>query len=280
MLRGPFLYPAVYILCVHMKRYAIVEKRRGETPLAALTSWKAAHPAYAAHAATYAGRLDPMAEGALLILLGDECKRKPAYTKLDKEYEIEVLLGARTDTGDLLGMPERSPAPPDLSLLREALRSELGTQERAYPRFSSKAVSGKPLFMHALEKTGAAVPTHHETIYRIDRVGSACLSAPELKERVLAALSRAPASDEPTKALGADFRIGTIRPAWDRALTDVEQEFTILSLRVACGSGTYMRTLAERIGERLGTYGCAYAIRRTKIGRYWKLPGLWVRTLR
>jgi len=56
---------------------------------------------------TYAGRLDPMAEGVLIILVGDECKKKQKYLGLDKEYEIEVLFGLETDTQDILGVIKR-----------------------------------------------------------------------------------------------------------------------------------------------------------------------------
>ena len=53
---------------------------------------------------TYAGRLDPVAEGELLILIGEECKNKEKYLGLDKEYEVEILLGLTTDTYDILGL--------------------------------------------------------------------------------------------------------------------------------------------------------------------------------
>ena len=87
-----------------MKRFIVLEKKV-ETPLMAIQAWKKACPAYADVLASYAGRLDPMASGKLLILLGEECKRQRAYTDLDKAYEIEVLLDVGSDTGDALGVP-------------------------------------------------------------------------------------------------------------------------------------------------------------------------------
>ncbi len=90
-----------------MKRFVVLDKKIGQTPLEALTLWKQAHPKYANMPATYAGRLDPLASGKLLVLLGEECKRKDTYTGLDKEYEVSILLDLATDTGDLLGIPNR-----------------------------------------------------------------------------------------------------------------------------------------------------------------------------
>src|ERR1700690_1688517 len=52
-----------------MKRHVVIEKEIGETPLMALSRWKHAHPEYTEVSASYAGRLDPMARGKLLILL-------------------------------------------------------------------------------------------------------------------------------------------------------------------------------------------------------------------
>lgn len=253
-----------------MRRKVVLDKAVGQTPLEAIALWKRAHPRYADVPASYAGRLDPMASGKLLVLIGDECKRQERYTKLDKTYEIEVLLDITSDTGDVLGIASadgRETAPTDAHV-RKAIAKELGTRVLPYPAYSSKTVAGKPLFLYALE--GALdtirIPTHEETIYRIRHRGTYALSAKELEERICALLSAAPTSDEPSKSLGADFRIGAVRESW-KSIFKRERDYRVLKLKVHCGSGTYMRTLAERIGASLGTRALALSIRRTRIGR-------------
>ena len=67
-----------------MKKWVVIDKEVGETPLMSLQKWKRVNPAYANISASYAGRLDPMASGKLLVLLGEECKKQKAYTNLDK----------------------------------------------------------------------------------------------------------------------------------------------------------------------------------------------------
>ena len=67
------------------------------------------------------GRLDPLAEGVLLILIGDECKNKEKYLGLDKEYEVAIIFGISTDTGDALGLatkevPSHEVRPPTVDL--------------------------------------------------------------------------------------------------------------------------------------------------------------------
>ena len=260
----------------------ILNKPRGKTPLEVVTSWRKAHNVPSTTPLSYAGRLDPMAEGKLLILVGDECKEQNRYTKLDKEYQVEVLFGVRSDTGDVLGMPERAQTLPDLSKLQAVIQNEIGTHTRAYPSYSSKTVNGTPLFLHALQDTLSSIkiPTHEETIYKVTHTGTRSVSSEKLRARVRDILSTTPKSNEPSKLLGADFRIGSIVPAWEKLLTD-EAEYHVLSLTVVCGTGTYMRTLAERIGESLGSYGLALSINRTKIGRYRKWPfGFWLKAYR
>lgn len=257
----------------------MLDKKVGETPLIALTSWKQANPAYEGVPASYAGRLDPMASGKLLIVLGEECKRQASYTGLDKEYELEVLLDVGSDTGDALGIVQVSNQETrvDSVMLEKVLVRERGAHERAYPVYSSKTVNGKPLFLHALEGnlSDIEIPVHTERIFRTRLLEVSMLSVQELETRIKLYLALAPVSDEPSKVLGADFRIADVRASWDDIFLNSTRSFALVRLRVVAGSGTYMRSLAGRIGAALGTKALAVSIHRTKIGKYWK--GCWVR---
>lgn len=266
------------------KRYAVIKKSVGQTPLEAVSLWKEESDIPGSLPVSYAGRLDPMAHGKLLVLIGDECKKQKLYTGLEKEYEVEVLLDIGTDTGDVLGIPSLSSSHADTRRIQNALESELGTHLRAYPVFSSKTVNGKPLFLYALQNTlhTITIPEHPETFYRISLRSIETLSSAQLAERVADMLTLTPTSDEPSKALGADFRIGAIRPAWAELFKEsANRTFTVLKIRVVCGSGAYMRSLAGRIGTSLGSSGFALSIHRTRIGSYLQLPfgfGGWTRT--
>ena len=267
-----------------MEKLVVIEKKVGETPLVALDSWKSEHPEYAHTVACYAGRLDPMASGKLLVLFGDECKKQKLYTGLDKEYEIEVLLGVESDTGDVLGMPDFSKdVHVDERSIADVLSKELGAHSRAYPAFSSKTVNGKPLFLHTLEGTLSSIkmPTHVEHVYRIQHKDTYAISGTDLEVRVSEFLSHVPRTSEPSKKLGEDFRVDAIRARWESLFKTAQgRTFTVLRLKVICASGTYMRSLAGRIGESLGTHALALSIHRSKIGKYvpvWRGLGLWRR---
>ena len=65
-----------------MRRYAVIEKNIGETPLMAVESFRKLNPELLQYPMTYAGRLDPMASGKLVVLIGDECKRQAIFFSL------------------------------------------------------------------------------------------------------------------------------------------------------------------------------------------------------
>ena len=110
---------------------------------------------------TYAGRLDPMAEGEMIVLTGECCKEKDEYLGRDKMYELKILLGVQTDTLDMLGLVENI----DIKNfseqeIRSVIEKIKNIQELPYPKFSSKTVAGKSLLAFARQN----IPT--ETIYK------------------------------------------------------------------------------------------------------------------
>ena len=266
-----------------MKRYHVLHKKRGETPLEVLAAWKEQYSQYQDVRASYAGRLDPMASGKLLILLGEECKNQKKYTRLDKEYEIEILLDVGTDTGDILGLPSLSgmATHPSIPQLDEVFRKEKGSHERAYPVYSSKTVKGVPLFLYALKGTldTISIPTHTETIYKTKVLDVTKLSLEEVSERIQKGLEVVPRDPSESKKEGADFRQDEVRAQWQTLLSSLPpRDFTLVRVRVTAGTGTYMRSLAERTGEALGTRAVAVSIHRARIGKYVPLlGGFWVR---
>lgn len=264
--------------------YIVLHKKRGQTPLQAIDAWKAVNSEFASTPATYAGRLDPMAEGKLLILLGEECKRQKAYQGLDKEYEIEVVLDLSTDSGDVLGLAkyDGKDTHPESALVERALKKLSGAHAVPYPAFSSKTVNGKPLFLYKLEGTldTIVIPEHIEKIYKAKLTSLAQVSVPELQKIVGGYLEDVPRLHAESMAIGRDFRQDEVRARWKEVFDSLpDRTFTVLSLRVTCASGTYMRSLAERLAHELGTAACALSINRTRMGTYRKLGpfGFWTK---
>jgi tRNA U55 pseudouridine synthase TruB len=66
-----------------------------------------------------------------------------------------------------------------------------------------------------------------------------------------------------------DFRQEEILNIWEDELKEKEEEkYPIIKLKISCGSGAYMRSIANDIGEKLGIPALALKIVRTKVGEY------------
>jgi tRNA pseudouridine(55) synthase len=262
------------------ERYIILEKRIGYTPLAELEELKKKQVALSTVPLTYAGRLDPMASGKLLVLVGDECKKRESYDQLEKEYVFDVVCGVTTDTGDCLGMPRVGAHIERITkvVADEVCTSLVGVHVVPYPAFSSKPVNGKPLFMYALEGTIDAIERPRT---RMQIFSLACASVKEISIQDVAFEAKQKISllqiEKNTGTVARDFRRVDISAVWD-ALEKEMGVCTVLSCKAVVNSGTYIRTLAECMGERLHTVSFASSIHRSKIGRYIQLPlvgGVW-----
>lgn len=267
-----------------MERYVVLNKKVGETPLECAEAWRTTRPDLANIPLAYAGRLDPLASGKLLVLIGEECKRQTEYHNLDKTYEIEVVFGLASDTGDVMGLLQSGEAPVvSTSDISRALTTLTGTIELPYPAYSSKTVAGKPLHTWALEGrlNEITIPTKTSTIYRLKLNTFSTISGADLYEHALATINSIPTVTDDRKALGNDFRRDDIRSAWATWLpTHKQQSFPLARITCTASSGTYMRTLANCIAQECGTIGLATKIHRTEIGTYYPLPligGIWTK---
>lgn len=262
---------------------SVIDKREGETPLMALERLRKEAQS-SDLPMTYAGRLDPMASGTLLVLTGEQCKNKAAYSGLDKEYEFEILLGVSSDAGDILGMADLAPAVVDVDMatVRSVAGRIRGAWNMPYPAYASKPVDGKPLFRHArdgtldtVERPVKRVHIHELYVHSIAHIRSDALLLDI--ERRLKGFRPDASSGNPY----GDFRKDAIAERW-RTLLAEREIYTLVRMRAVVSSGTYIRSLAPRIAIALGTTGLAYSIRRTRIGRYLALPyrGLWLSSYR
>ncbi len=238
----------------------LVYKHRGETLAALLRRFRVEQSIDRSVPITYAGRLDPMAEGVVLLLVGAERHKKDALLALTKTYEVEILFGIGTDTQDVLGLvvdeQYRSITPLEVAQVLECARS---LTELPYPLYSSVIVEGKPLFAHTRAGTVVVPPTKHVTI----------TDTKLLHTRVVPLEIVAREAIEDIGKVEGDFRQLAIMKEW-RARTHSHPSIQVLiaTVRVSASSGTYMRSLAAWIGTQLGVPALAYKIKRTKIGEW------------
>lgn len=228
-----------------MEKVLKLYKELGETPLACLGRFRAAHPEYANKKMTYAGRLDPMAEGLLIALIGEECKQKDAYLGLDKEYVFEVLFGIQTDSYDILGIPNLSKFSD-----RGKVKDFIGKKIQEYPPYSSRT------FQKARDGEEFEAPTKEIEVYKLE----------QLEEREISAGAALLEISRRVALVCGDFRQEEILSAWNALLEPKKQgflgNFKIAKFKISCSSGTYVRSIANQMG------GIAWSIKRTRVGEY------------
>ena len=261
-----------------------INKQIGETPLQALDRLRKEKPEFIKETLSYIGRLDPMAEGLLLVLVGEENKEREKYLDLDKKYEFEILFGFETDTYDLLGLVREtfwggvSVSPPAANgtpsesarsgwrakevTLEHLTKRFLGKHSQLYPPFSSKPVNGKPLWQWAREgRLGEIeIPTHEIEIFSLDYLGEREIS----KEGLIKTIE-----DNVSKVTG-DFRQKEIIDSWRRAIVDIgrngqAENFALAKFVVHCSTGTYVRQLVQEIGKYLEKAVVVFSLKRTEI---------------
>ena len=244
-----------------MKEKYIVYKNLGETPLEALERLRESEKIPADVSMTYAGRLDPAAEGLLMILTGEECKKKEQYSGLEKTYVAEILFGVATDSYDLLGIPSKDKRAKSkeqkgiqIQEIQNFLDEHIGVQLQKYPPYSSKTVDGTQLHTHARAGTDVKLPDHEVNLISYDDVSLEEVSREDLLMRV----------GEIVASVKGDFRQAEITRSW--AELDLPEKLQLLLVTLRVGSGFYIRQLAQDLGEELGTGACLYSLVRTEIG--------------
>lgn len=189
--------------------------------------------------AGHAGTLDPLASGLLVVGVGAATKQLTGYVGLPKTYEANVRIGEARSTGDLEGavVAERS-VDEDIpeAAVNTALKELIGTHELPVPAYSAVKQGGVAFYKRA--RAAAARGEHLP-------------DTPTRPMRVMNAALRAMGYENVPTAQGHSRR----RAAW-------------LTVQLHVGSGTYVRSLAEFIGQQLGYPATLTSLVRTAVGAY------------
>lgn len=120
----------------------------------------------------HTGTLDPLAEGVLIVTVGQATKIAELLTAEDKEYKAGVLLGIETDTLDITGKVLKS-KPVDLSKdIEKVVNSYQKTYMQEVPIYSAIKVNGKKLYEYARSGKDVKLPKKEVTIKDIKLLSS------------------------------------------------------------------------------------------------------------
>lgn len=132
----------------------------------------------------HGGTLDPMATGVLPVFIGTATKAVDMRAQDDKQYTALMLLGKRTDTGDITGtVLEEAPVPASLdeAAVAAVLPRFVGVQQQIPPMYSAVKVNGQPLYRAAragkvVERTPRTITIHGLTLRGRTAPDTWCLS--------------------------------------------------------------------------------------------------------
>ncbi len=244
----------------------VVYKKLGETPAEAILRFKKENikenPELDFLPVTYAGRLDPMAEGVLVLLSGEEVKNKEKFLDLPKTYEAEILWGFETDTLDVLGLVElkENNFPKDEEI-KKYLDKTKGKFEQMYPLYSSRPVGGKSLFEWAREGKGSEIeiPKHTVEIFESSFLERRIIKGEELLKEVVSKVN----------LVNGDFRQKETIQKWNEVLVGKEKEnFTIDKISLRVSSGFYVRQFVCDMARDFSLSALTFHIKRTNVGEF------------
>ena len=182
----------------------------------------------------HTGTLDPFATGVLVVLVGRATRLAQFLTALDKEYAAIIRLGYATDTGDRTGRRIEDSA-------QTATTKRDWNDEKIEAAMASLRgeIEQVPPMYSAKKRSG-------KKLYELARQG-------EVVAR------------EPVRVCVYDFQ--PVKTDGE-ILRDNRDGTFDLEAKVVCSAGTYVRTLAEDLGKRLGVGAHLAELRRTRVGDF------------
>ena len=120
----------------------------------------------------HTGTLDPNATGLLPLLIGEGTKLSFYLINHDKEYEVVLKLGVKTDTADSEGnVIEKQKVDSKLlnkDFVEKILKEFIGKQNQIPPIYSAIKVNGKKLYEYARKKQKVDIKPRSIEIYNIE----------------------------------------------------------------------------------------------------------------
>lgn len=223
----------------------------------------------------HTGTLDPDAEGVLPMCLGNATRICELIADREKEYLAVMRLGIQTDTQDMSGEILRQIPDQEIpAILLKAPCAENTAVSTADGHLTAPAAIEKDTVSAQMEKTAVSAAMRCDTADH----------ASEIEKRIKQAaaafvgeIDQIPPMYSAIKVNGKRLydmaRKGITVERKARRITihslDIEKiELPLVTMRVRCSKGTYIRTLCEDIGSALGTGAAMQSLLRTRVGQF------------
>lgn len=213
---------------------------------------------------SHTGTLDPMAEGVIIVLLGENRHKKYEFAAWEKEYEFEIAFGIKTDTFDGLGIITDIDFPRgklSFEQVSNAIKSFAGDYSQKVPAYSAIEIRGKPMHWYARNNKldEIEMPQRSGTVFDIELISLTELPIKTSATQII----------EKIKRVEGDLRQKEAISGWkDTEKKDSGRSIQIAKIKVKMSKGLYVRTLSQDISEKLGFIGFTHSIVRTANGTY------------
>lgn len=211
--------------------------------------------------ATHTGTLDPMAEGVLVILTGEDRFVKGSLHDWLKTYSFSILWGVSTDSADKLGcVTDYSGAQVTKEQIVQVLKKFPHHYAQKIPEFSARRVKGKSSFDWAKD---------HKEIFEKKRevkLSAIICDSIEIFERATL-LSQ---HHTTINLIKGNFRQEEVLQSWKHKIPKEAQTFLISHHTVTASPGTYIRQLVSDLSNQLGAPATTWRITRTVNGPFTK----------
>ena len=218
----------------------------------------------------HTGTLDPDAVGVLPMCLGNATRICELIADREKEYVAVMRLGVQTDTQDMSGEILREIPEEDIPAI--LLQRNCG---RDFDKLSVEEDSEDAKASINTEVKTRMNPSADETqIEKIQKIqGRIC----EAAAAFVGEIDQIPPMYSAVKVNGKRLydmaRKGITVERKPRRITiyalDIEKvELPLVTMRIRCSKGTYIRTLCEDLGNALGTGAAMQSLIRTRVGQF------------
>ena len=117
----------------------------------------------------HTGTLDPFATGLMIVVTGKRTRDAERFSKLDKVYEAEIVLGQTSTTGDpegeLSAVSDRQPTQEEIE---QATNSFIGGITQKPPIYSAIKINGRRAYDLARKGEIPEMPLRSVTVFSLD----------------------------------------------------------------------------------------------------------------
>ena len=210
----------------------------------------------------FTGRLDPLAQGSMIILTDEDIYKADFYRNMDKTYSFEVILGISTDSHDCMGNIINKINMKDITIDKKDIINFISNYNvQEYPIFSSRTVEyeGKMCNMWKLYKEGIKfdIPKKNVCILNFDiQEILTDVKQFDIYQNFINMLK----SINDDKLL-KDFDVDKFISQYEKD-KNIDEYFIKISMKMKVSSGFYIRKFCNDLGIYLGFGSIAYKITR------------------